>query len=143
MTSSRMSHTTGVPDSTSFLAALIVVAMPMASRREKMKRLEQFQRHQLGQAALVQLERRAHGDHRTARVVHALAQQVLAEAARLCPDHVGQRLQGALVGAVVMALPRRPLSSSESTASCSMRFSLRTMISGPSAPAGGADGCCG
>jgi hypothetical protein len=32
--------------------------------------------------------------------------------------------------APVMALPRRPLSSSESTASCSMRFSLRTMISG-------------
>ena len=32
--------------------------------------------------------------------------------------------------APVMALPRRPLSSKESTASCSMRFSLRTMISG-------------
>ena len=32
--------------------------------------------------------------------------------------------------APVIALPRRPLSSSESTASCSMRFSLRTMISG-------------
>src|ERR1700723_865579 len=30
----------------------------------------------------------------------------------------------------VMARPRRPLSSSASTASCSMRFSLRTMISG-------------
>ena len=32
--------------------------------------------------------------------------------------------------APVMALPRRPLSKSESTASCSMRFSLRAMISG-------------
>ena len=32
--------------------------------------------------------------------------------------------------APVIALPRRPLSRSESTASCSMRFSLRTMISG-------------
>ena len=32
--------------------------------------------------------------------------------------------------APVIALPRRPLSSSESTASWSMRFSLRTMISG-------------
>ena len=29
-----------------------------------------------------------------------------------------------------MALPRRPLSISASTASCSMRFSLRTMMSG-------------
>ena len=32
--------------------------------------------------------------------------------------------------APVMALPRRPLSSSESTDSCNIRFSLRTMISG-------------
>ncbi|MPN17285.1 hypothetical protein SDC9_164638 [bioreactor metagenome] len=32
--------------------------------------------------------------------------------------------------APVMALPRRPLSSKLSTASCSMRFSLRAMISG-------------
>ena len=32
--------------------------------------------------------------------------------------------------APVIALPRRPLSSSESTASCSIRFSLRAMISG-------------
>jgi hypothetical protein len=32
--------------------------------------------------------------------------------------------------APVMALPRRPLSSRLSTASCSMRFSLRAMISG-------------
>ena len=63
------------------------------------ERLEQLQRHQLGQAALVQLERRADHDDRTARVVDALAQQVLAEAAALALDHVGQRLQRALVGA--------------------------------------------
>ncbi len=59
--------------------------------------LEQLQRHQLGQAALMQLEGRAHGNHRTARVVDALAQQVLAEAAALALDHVGQRLERALV----------------------------------------------
>ena len=63
------------------------------------ERLEQLQRHLLGQAALVQLQVRAHGDHRTARVVDALAQQVLAEAALLALQHVGQRLQRALVGA--------------------------------------------
>ena len=62
------------------------------------ERLEQFQRHQLGQAALVQLERRAHHDDRAARVVDALAQQVLPEAAALALDHVGQRLQRPLVG---------------------------------------------
>jgi len=61
--------------------------------------LEQFQRHQLGQAALVQLELRTHHDHRPARVVDALAQQVLAEAAALALDHVGQRLERTLVGA--------------------------------------------
>ena len=61
--------------------------------------LEQFQRHQLGQTALVQLQGRAHGNHGTAGVVDALAQQVLAEAAALALDHVGQRLQRALVGA--------------------------------------------
>jgi hypothetical protein len=63
------------------------------------ERLEQLERHQLGQAALMQLERRADHDDRTARVVDALAQQVLAEAAALALDHVGQRLQRALVRA--------------------------------------------
>ena len=43
------------------------------------ERLEQLQRHALGQAALVQLELRADDDNGTAGVVHALAQQVLAE----------------------------------------------------------------
>ena len=63
------------------------------------ERLEELDRHQLGQAALMQLERRAHGDDRTTRVVDALAQQILAEATRLALDHVGQRLEGALVRA--------------------------------------------
>ena len=48
MTSSRMSQTTGVPDSTSFFAALIVVAMPIASRREKMKGLNSSNAISLG-----------------------------------------------------------------------------------------------
>ena len=63
------------------------------------ERLEQFQRHQLGQAALMQLEGRADHDDRTAGVVDALAEQVLTEAAALALDHVGQGLQGTLVGA--------------------------------------------
>ncbi len=63
------------------------------------ERLEQFERHLLRQAALVQLEFRTDDDDRTARVVDALAEQVLAEAALLALQHVGQRLQRALVGA--------------------------------------------
>src|SRR5437660_7605413 len=63
------------------------------------ERLEQFERHLLGQAALVQLQLRPHYDHRAARVVHALAEQVLAETPAFALDHVGERFQGALVGA--------------------------------------------
>ena len=60
--------------------------------------LEEFQRHLLGQAALVQLQLRADHDHRPAGVVHALAQQVLAEAALLALQRVGERLQRTIVG---------------------------------------------
>ena len=63
------------------------------------ERLEQLERHLLGQAALVQLELRTGHDDRTARIVDALAEQVLAEAALLALEHVGQRLQRTLVGA--------------------------------------------
>ena len=81
------------------LAALMVVAMPCASSSRIDERLEQLERHLLGQAALVQLELRADHDDRAARVVDALAEQVLAEAALLALEHVGQRLQRPLVGA--------------------------------------------
>ena len=61
--------------------------------------LEQLERHLLRQAALVQLELRPDHDHRAARIVDALAQQVLPEAPLLALQHVAQRLQRALVGA--------------------------------------------
>ena len=63
------------------------------------ERLEQLERHLLRQPALVQLELRADHDHRAAGIVDALAEQVLAEPALLALEHVGQRLQRALVGA--------------------------------------------
>ena len=62
-------------------------------------------------------------------VVDALAEQVLAEPAALALDHVGQRLQRALVGAG-HGLAATAVVEQASTASCSMRFSLRTMMSG-------------
>ena len=43
-----------------------------------------------GKTALVQLERRADDDDRAARVVDALAEQVLAEAALLALEHVAR-----------------------------------------------------
>ena len=57
------------------------------------ERLEELERHQLRQPALVQLEVRPGDDHRAARVVDALAEQVLAEAALLALEHVGERLE--------------------------------------------------
>jgi hypothetical protein len=63
------------------------------------ERLEELERHDLGQAALVQLELRTHHDDRTARVVHALAEQVLTEPALLALEHVGQRLERTLAAA--------------------------------------------
>ena len=63
------------------------------------KRLEQLQRHLLRNTALVQLQRRTHHDHGTTRVIHALAEQVLTEPALLTLEHVGERLERALVGA--------------------------------------------
>ena len=63
------------------------------------ERLEQLERHLLRQAALVQLQFRTGHDDRTAGIVDALAEQVLAEPALLALQHVGQRLQRTLVGA--------------------------------------------
>ena len=54
------------------------------------ERLEQLERHLLRQTALVQLELGADDDDRTARVVDALAEQVLAEAALLALEHVAR-----------------------------------------------------
>ena len=61
--------------------------------------LEEGEGHLLGQAALVELEVRAHDDHGAAGVVHALAEEVLAEAAGLALEHVAEGLEGAPAGA--------------------------------------------
>jgi hypothetical protein len=108
------------------LDVLRVVEVDQALHHE---RLEQLERHLLGQAALVQLELRADDDDRTAGVVDALAEQVLAEPALLALEHVGQRLQRAVARAGDRAATAAVVEQA-STASCSIRFSLLTMISG-------------
>ncbi len=60
------------------------------------ERLEQLERHQLGQTALVQLQLRADDDDRAAGVVDALAEQVLTEPALLALEQIGQRLERAV-----------------------------------------------
>ena len=57
------------------------------------ERLEQLEGHLLGEAALVEAEGGADDDDRAARVVDALAQQVLAETALLALEHVGEAFQ--------------------------------------------------
>ena len=58
--------------------------------------LEELERHAVRQPALMQPQLRTDHDHRATGVVDALAEQVLAEAARLALQHVGEALQRAL-----------------------------------------------
>ena len=60
---------------------------------------EQLHRHLLGHAALIDLQLGAHYDNGAAGVVHALTQQILAEAALLALEHITQGLESAVVGA--------------------------------------------
>ena len=60
--------------------------------------LEELERHLLGKTALVQLQLGADDDDGTAGVVDALAEQVLAEAALLALEGVGERLERTVVG---------------------------------------------
>src|SRR5205085_1129213 len=54
------------------------------------ERLEELQGHLLGKTALVQLQVRSDDDDRTARVVDALSEEVLTEAALLALQHVAE-----------------------------------------------------
>ena len=62
------------------------------------ERLEQLECHLLRQPALMQLELGADHDDGAARIIDALAQQVLPEAALLALQHICQGLQRTLVG---------------------------------------------
>ena len=63
------------------------------------ERLEQHERHLLRQTALVQLQLRTDDDDGTARVIDALAEQVLTETSALALEHVAQRFQRTIAGA--------------------------------------------
>src|SRR5439155_24088471 len=63
------------------------------------ERLEQLERHLLGQAALVQLQVVADDDDRAAGVIHALAEEVLPEPPLLPAEHVREALQLVIAGA--------------------------------------------
>lgn len=77
------------------LDVLRVVQVHQALHHE---RLEELQRHGLGQTALVQLQLRADDDHGTRGVVHTLAEKVLTESALLALQHVAEGLERAVTG---------------------------------------------
>ena len=81
------------------LGRLDVLGQLAVDERLHHEGLEELERHQLGQAALVELEGGADHDDRTAGVVDALAEQVLAEPALLALEHVGERLERAVARA--------------------------------------------
>nr|VTP02524.1 hypothetical protein BIN_B_03507 [Mycobacterium kansasii] len=75
------------------LGALDVLGVVEIDQTLHHERLEQLQRHQLGQTALVQLELRTDHDNGPARVVDTLAEQVLPEPALLALQQIAQRLE--------------------------------------------------
>ena len=60
------------------------------------KRLEQLERHALGQTTLVNLEFRPDNDHGTPGVIDSLAEEVLAESPLLALEHVAETFQRAV-----------------------------------------------
>ena len=80
------------------LGALDIVCQPAPHQCVHHKRLEQLQRHLFWDTALVQSQLRSHDDHRAARVVDALTQQVLPEPALLALQQVRERFQLVVAG---------------------------------------------
>ena len=70
------------------LGALDVLSQGLIDQPLHHERLEELERHLLGQTALVQPELRTDDDDRTPRVVDSLAEQVLAETTLLPLQHV-------------------------------------------------------
>src|SRR6266436_1687189 len=72
-------------------------AMPALFQAMIDERLEQLERHLLGQPALMQLQLRTYDDYGTAGIIHALAQQILAEASLLAFQGIRQRFERPVV----------------------------------------------
>ena len=93
MTSSSTSHTCGRRRSTMRLADLMFWASSVSTSRFITNGLNSSSAMSLGRPHWCSLSVGADHDDRAARVVDPLAQQVLAEAALLALQHVGQRLE--------------------------------------------------
>ena len=102
--------------------ALMVVGHAVELELRVDERLEQLERHLLRQAALMQLELRTDHDHRAARNSRRACRAGSGGTGPACPSSMSASDFSGRLLAPVMTRPRRPLSNSASTASCSMRF---------------------
>src|SRR5260370_39952466 len=82
-----------------FLGLLDGGAVPLGFELVIDEGLEKLERHCLRETALIELELGANDDDGTARVVHALAEEVLPETALLALERIAQGLERAVVGA--------------------------------------------
>ena len=81
------------------LGALDVVRVSELNELAHDEWLEEFERHLLWNTALVQLQLWANHDDGAARIVDALAEEVLAESPLLPLEHVAERLESVIAGA--------------------------------------------
>src|SRR5690348_16443257 len=81
------------------LGLLDSCAVPLRFELVVDERLKKLERHFLRKPALVEFQFRADNDHRTAGVVYALSEKVLAEPALLAFQGVAQRLERPVIGA--------------------------------------------
>ena len=75
------------------LGGLDIVRITVVHELFHDERTEQLNRHLLRHTALIELQVRTDDDNASAGVVHALAEQVLAEAALLALEHIAERLE--------------------------------------------------
>ena len=138
-----MSQTTGVLLLDHFLGLLDGGAVALRFEAVIDERLEQLERHLLRQTALVQLQFGADDDDRAAGIVHALAEQVLAEAALLALERVGQRLERAVVGAAQHAAAAAVIEQRVHGFLQHALFVAHDDVRRVQAPSASSGGCCG
>ena len=116
--------------STSFLAALYCFYDTSFNQFTNDKRLEQFSRHIFRQTTLVQFQFRTYHDYRTTGIVNTFTQQVLTETSLLYLSVHRSMISMHVHLLLLQHLIYGCYQTSESIASCSIRFSLRRITSG-------------
>ena len=107
------------------------------------ERLEELERHLLGEPALVELQLGTDHDDGAAGVVDALAEEVLAEAPLLALEGVGERLQRTAVGALDDAAAAAVVEQGVDRLLEHALLVADDHLRAPAARAASSGGCCG